>query len=83
MNGDVSFFWNGSSSQAYQVLIGRGATNYTWYSVTGVEYTVKDAVLYDSISITVRVPPKVETNTSFKYKGIFSFVDFCSIYGAP
>nr|XP_022306473.1 uncharacterized protein LOC111112896 [Crassostrea virginica] len=57
MDGDVQFVWNGDPSQSYNVKLTRDdKAHYPWFRVTGTQYTVEDALLYDSISINVRVP---------------------------
>nr|XP_022307479.1 uncharacterized protein LOC111113475 [Crassostrea virginica] len=43
--------------RTYHVKITRdGKAQHAWYSVTGTQYTVVNALLYDSISMTVRIP---------------------------
>nr|XP_022311879.1 carcinoembryonic antigen-related cell adhesion molecule 6-like [Crassostrea virginica] len=56
MNGDVLFSWNGDIGQIYDIQITRDKTTSAWDRQTVTQYTVKDALLYDSISINVRLP---------------------------
>ncbi|XP_078330712.1 uncharacterized protein LOC111112896 [Crassostrea virginica] len=68
MDGDVQFVWNGDPSQSYNVKITRDdKAHYPWFRVTGTQYTVEDALLYDSISINVRVPDE-EIDNKITYK---------------
>nr|XP_022306353.1 uncharacterized protein LOC111112816 isoform X3 [Crassostrea virginica] len=68
IDGDVSFFWNGDPGVPFFYLtIGNNKTNITWYLVYGRQYTVKNALLYDSISINVRAPDD-PTDNKFTYK---------------
>nr|XP_022311308.1 uncharacterized protein LOC111116600 [Crassostrea virginica] len=56
LNGDVLFLWNGDIAQKYDIQITRDETTSGWDQQTGTQYTVEDALLYDSISINVRLP---------------------------
>ncbi|XP_078330709.1 neural cell adhesion molecule 2-like [Crassostrea virginica] len=55
MNGDVLFLWDGSLAQEYDIAITRDKTTSAWDRQAVIQYTVKDALLYDSISIIVRL----------------------------
>ena len=83
MDGDVQFVWNGDPSQSYNVKITRDdKAHYPWFRVTGTQYTVEDALLYDSISINVRVPDE-EIDNKITYKGIIYMPHPCNMsYGA-
>nr|XP_022306361.1 uncharacterized protein LOC111112821 isoform X3 [Crassostrea virginica] len=68
IDGDVSFFWNGDPGVPYFVLTtGNNKTMGTWYRIFERQYTVKNALLYDSISINVRAPDDPSDN-KFTYK---------------
>ena len=56
MNGDVLFLWNGDIGQIYDIQITKDKTISGWDRQTVTQYTVEDALLYDSISINVRLP---------------------------
>ena len=68
MNGDVQFLWNGSLAQEYHIRITRDKTTSDWERHTGTQYTVEDALLYDSISINVMFPG-VDTDNKMTYSG--------------
>ena len=67
MNGDVLFLWN-DIAQTYDIQITRDKTISAWERQTGTQYTVEDALLYDSISIIVRLPG-VYTDNIMTYSG--------------
>ena len=73
MNGDVLFLWTGSLAQEYHIEITRDKTTSNWERQTGTQYTVEDALLYDSISIIVRLPGD-GTNNEMTYSGKHSMV---------
>lgn len=51
------FRWPPSpSTLLYDVLIARDETYNSWTRVSDTQYTVRDVVLYDSITINVRTP---------------------------
>nr|XP_022306465.1 uncharacterized protein LOC111112892 [Crassostrea virginica] len=54
--GDVQFLWNGDIGQIYDIQITRNKTTSAWDRQNVTQYTVEDALLYDSISINVRFP---------------------------
>nr|XP_022306469.1 carcinoembryonic antigen-related cell adhesion molecule 1-like isoform X2 [Crassostrea virginica] len=63
MDGNVIFSWEGDPAQLYYVLITRdGVPDSNWNDITGIQYTVMDALLYDSIRIRVDVPGGGATN---------------------
>lgn len=72
MDGNVTFSWNGDPVQLYYVLITKDKATDPWLPVTGTQWTVKDALLYDSISIRVAVPGGATNNMT--YKGILYMV---------
>ena len=80
MDGDVLFSWNGDPSQLYYVLLTKdGKVDIAWHQVTGTQFTVEDALLYDSIRIKVRLPCScVESNLA--YKGILYIFNYCYSY---
>ena len=73
MNGDVLFLWNGDIAQKYDIEITRDKTTSDWNRQTGTQYTVEDALLYDSISINVRLPGD-STNNEMTFSGKHSIV---------
>nr|XP_022306466.1 uncharacterized protein LOC111112893 [Crassostrea virginica] len=62
MNGDVLFLWNGDIAQEYDIQITRDKTLSDWDRQTVTQYTVEDALLYDSIGIDVRLPGDSSNN---------------------
>ena len=79
IDGNVLFLWNGDPSQTYHVKITRdGKAQHAWYSVTGTQYTVVDALLYDSISMTVRIPNDGVDN-QMTYNGIIYMPHHCTL----
>ena len=77
MNGDVLFLWNGEIARTYDIQITRDETISAWDRQTGTQYTVEDALLYDSISINVRLP-RDSTNNVMTYSGKNSMVRYLS-----
>ena len=79
MDGNVTFSWEGDPAQLYYVLITKdGVQDSKWNDITGIQYTVKDALMYDSIRINVAVLNGA-TN-SMTYKGILYMVNYCNSY---
>ena len=79
MDGNVIFSWEGDPAQLHYVLITRdGVPDRYWNLITGIQYTVKDALLYDSIRISVDVPGSTTNNMT--YKGILNMVNYCNSY---
>nr|XP_022306482.1 uncharacterized protein LOC111112900 isoform X3 [Crassostrea virginica] len=75
MDGNVIFSWNGDPAPRYYVQITRdGESNYPWYTVTRTQYTVEDALLYDSISIKVQVPGDKINDMTYKVSKVESNV---------
>ncbi|XP_065931252.1 uncharacterized protein [Magallana gigas] len=55
--GDVTFMWTSTmNSSMYSVSIRKDAIPGLWTRVYDTQYTVRDALLYDNISINVRLP---------------------------
>ena len=80
MDGNVTFSWEGDPAQLYYVRITRdGVPDRYWNDITGIQFTVMDALLYDSIRIRVDVPGGGATN-SMTYKGILYMVNYCNSY---
>ena len=73
MNGDVLFLWNGDIAQEYDIQITRDKTLSDWDRQTVTQYTVEDALLYDSIGIDVRLPGD-SSNNKMTYSGKHSMV---------
>ena len=79
MDGNVIFSWEGDPAQLYYVLITTdGKSSSDWSHITGIQHTVKDALLFDSISIRVDGPDRV--TDSMTYKGIIYMVNYCNSY---
>ena len=79
MDGNVTFSWEGNPAHLYYVRITRdGQTDRNWNHITGIQHTVKDALLYDSIRIRVDGPGSV--TDSMTYKGILYMVNYCNSY---
>lgn len=56
-SGKVTFAWTTPSKNTnYHILITRDTKHDNWTSVTENQFNVNDALLFDSISITVEVP---------------------------
>ena len=80
MDGDVLFSWNGDPSQLYYVRVTKdGKADIPWHRVTGTQFTVEDALLYDSIRINVRLPGSSVDN-NLAYKGILYIFNYCYSY---
>ena len=78
-DGNVIFSWEGDPAQLYYVIIIRdGVPDSDWSPITGIQHTVKNALLYDSISIWVAVPGGTANNMT--YKGILYMVIYCNSY---
>ena len=61
INGDVIFTWTGASSKLYYVYVKKDGTREPankWYTHHKTNYTVKNALLYNSLEIGVAVPGK-------------------------
>ena len=79
MDGNVIFSWEGDPAQLHYVLITRdGVPDRKWNDTTGIQYTVKDTLLYDSI--TIRVDVLGGTTNNMTYKGILYMVNYCNSY---
>ena len=79
MDGNVLFSWNGDPTQKYDVMIDRDRTNSGWKRQNVTQYTVEDALLYDSIKITVNVLDGSAYNI-MTYNGIIFIFKYCYIY---
>ena len=79
MDGNVLFSWNGDPTQNYYVKIDRDRTNSGWKRQNVTQYTVEDALLYDSIKITVNVLDGSAYNI-MTYNGIIFIFKYCYIY---
>lgn len=60
--GNVIFSWQPLDYSAYYVQITRDTTSDTWARVNSTHYTVRDVLLYDSISINVRTSASDDNN---------------------
>ena len=79
MDGNVTFSWEGDPAQQYYVRITRdGVPDRYWNDITGIQFTVMDALLYDSIRISIAVPGGTTNNMT--YKGILYMVNYCNSY---
>ena len=78
MDGNVIFSWEGDPAQLYYVLITTDGKESDWSPIRGIQHTVKDALLFDSISIRVDGPDRV--TDSMTYKGIIYMVNYCNSY---
>uniref|UniRef100_A0A8W8P3Z9 Uncharacterized protein n=1 Tax=Magallana gigas TaxID=29159 RepID=A0A8W8P3Z9_MAGGI len=66
MSGNVIFTWRPSYSSSYYVLITRDTTrDRIWTRVTDTQYTVRDVLLYDNITINVRTPGSATDNMTY------------------
>lgn len=74
MLGNVIFTWTPSNHSFYDVLITTDTTSGDWKKNPSAQYTVKDALQYDSISINVRAPPSFESNIMTYYGTFFYFL---------
>ena len=74
MDGNVTFTWNGDPAKLYYVLITKDKAIDPWLLVTGTQYTLEDALLYDSISIKVYTSVSRE-DINLTYKGILFMVN--------
>lgn len=68
--GNVIFCWQPLDYSAYYVQITRDTTGDTWARVNSTHYTVRDVLLYDSISINVRTSGSADNNIK-TYNGNF------------
>lgn len=68
--GNVIFSWQPLDYSAYYVQITRDTTGDTWARVNSTYYTVRDVLLYDSISINVRTSGSADNNIK-TYNGNF------------
>lgn len=77
MYGNVIFAWTTSNYSFYDVQLTRDTTKDPWTRVSDTQYTVRDVLLYDSITINVRTPGSVADNKE-TYNGTISF--FCNYH---
>lgn len=72
-SGNVVFRWTPSSNSSYYyVFITRDRITDARTHVYDSQYTVKDAILYDSITINVRTPESLADNV-VTYNGLIIF----------
>nr|XP_034318728.1 uncharacterized protein LOC105336863 isoform X1 [Crassostrea gigas] len=62
MSGNVIFTWTPSNYSYFDVQITRDTTSDKWDRVNSANYTVRDVLLYDSISINVRTSASATDN---------------------
>eukprot|EP00105_Crassostrea_gigas_P018957 XP_011437252.1 PREDICTED: uncharacterized protein LOC105335170 isoform X2 [Crassostrea gigas] len=63
MSGNVIFTWTPSNYSSHFILITRDTTrDKIWTRVTDTQYTVRDVLLYDNITINVRTPGSATDN---------------------
>ena len=80
INGEFLFLLNGDSTETYDVQLTRdGEPPFPWYRVTGKQYTVKNALLYDSIRVNVSLLDNPISITS-TYKGILYIFINCNSF---
>lgn len=72
MYGNVIFVWTTSNYSYYDVQLNRDTTKDPWTRVSDTQFTVRDALFYDSITINVRTPGSVVDNKE-TYNGTISF----------
>lgn len=78
-SGKVTFAWTTPSKNTnYHILITRDTKHDNWTSVTDNQFNVNDALLFDSISITVEVPGSNDDN-NHTYTGLIFCL--CSYLG--
>lgn len=78
ISGNLVFRWTPlPNSYSYDVLITRNNASDVWTRWLNTEYTVKDVLLYDSITINVRTPGSY-VNHIVTYNGlvIFFYIHF-------
>lgn len=75
--GNVIFTWTSSNYSSYDVLLIRDTTADPWARVYDTQFTVRDVLLYDSITINMRIPGSSVDNR-MTYNGTFYI--FISIY---
>lgn len=78
ISGNLVFRWTPlPNSSSYDVLITRNNASDVWTRWLNTEYTVKDVLLYDSITINVRTPGSYVDNI-VTYNGlvIFFYIHF-------
>nr|XP_022306370.1 uncharacterized protein LOC111112826 isoform X2 [Crassostrea virginica] len=83
INGEFLFLLNGDSTETYDVQLTRdGEPPFPWYRVTGKQYTVKNALLYDSIRVNVSLPDNpINITRTYKVSKVESYVgDSVNIY---
>lgn len=54
MSGNVNFTWTPSNNSSYDVLLNINTIPGQWTRVIDTQYTVRDVLRYDSITINVR-----------------------------
>lgn len=71
MHGKVIFTWTPSNYSKYDVLITRDTADDDWARVSDTEYTVRDVLRYNTITINVRILGST-TDNKLEYNGIIS-----------
>lgn len=81
-SGTVTFEWTKPSNKTiYDIMTIRDTKHDNWTSVTENTFDVSDALLFDSISIIVKVPES-KINSTLTYTGwIFVILVFPTIHG--
>lgn len=77
--GNVIFSWQPLDYSAYYVQITRDTISDTWARVNSTRYTVRDVLLYDSISINVRTSGSADNNIETyngNFKNFFKWFDY-------
>lgn len=82
MSGNVIFTWTPLNFSVYDVRLTRDRTLDSWTRVSDTQDTVRDVLLYDSITINVRTPGSPDDN-KMTYNGLFLFtfvfIDFLTM----
>lgn len=82
MSGNVIFTWTPLNFSFYDVRLTRDTTADYWTRVSDTQYTVRDVLLYDSITINVRRSGLTVDNI-MTYNGLFLFtfvfIDFLTM----
>lgn len=75
MSGNVIFTWTPANNSSYDVQLTRNTTIDSWTRVSDTQHTVRDVLLYDSITINVRAPGS-NIDSKMTYNGSISFLYF-------
>lgn len=74
MSGNVIFTWTPANNSSYDVQLTRNTID-SWTRVSDTQHTVRDVLLYDSITINVRAPGS-NIDSKMTYNGSISFLYF-------